>query len=965
MTDHPIVAPKKLIEVALPLDAINKACAREKSIRHGHPSTLHLWWARRPLAAARAVLFAQLVNDPSWKYTEEDLKKNQIKGAVTRKRTELFKLITELVQWENTANEDVLERARKEIRTSWKETCAANRNHPDARTLFDPTKLPAFHDPFAGGGAIPLEAQRLGLESYASDLNPVAVLINKAMIEIPPKFAGQPPVGPMPREEKQTRVKAVEDWAGARGLAEDVRRYGAWMREEAEKRIGQLYPRVEITKETARDRPDLKPLVGQKLTVIAWLWARTVASPNPAYSEEHVPLVSNFVLASKPGKEAYVEIVAHNKAYRFAVRRGRLPENSANGTKLGRGANFRCALSGSPITPEHIKAEATAGRMGSRLMAVVAEGVRCRVYLPPTEEHERLARSEVPSWRPNLAYAKNSRHLTPWAYGLGNFGDLFTARQLVVLSTFSDLIYEVFERCKLDASRAIAPGGCSDRPESYAQGVCLCLAFALSRSVDRGSTICTWDSSAKMEALRNTFARQALPMTWDYAEGNPLSESSGNWMNNVEWAAMALNSLPATGVGSVSQADAQSQTVSLAKVVSTDPPYYDNVPYADLSDFFYLWLRRSLQRISPDLFAMIAVPKHEELVVDTFRQGSKEAAERFFHDGMTGAIQNIAQSAQPSFPITIYYAFKQSDTAAGDQTSSSGWESFLQAVLNAGLGITGTWPVRTELGNRMRSSGSNALASSIVLVCRPRSREADSTSRKEFVRQLERVLPSAVAEMTADAEAAVAPVDLAQAAIGPGMAIFSRYKAVLEADGEPMSVHNALVHINKAIDEFFAHAEGELDADTRFCIGWFHQRGFDSGPFGEADVLARAKGTAVDGVVGAGVLSASKGKVRLLRIKEYPKKWDPTTDTRVPVWEACHHMCRALGDSEKTAGELLARMAEKQDGIRQLAYRLYTICERQKWAEEARAYNELITSWPAIVEQSVKAGYRGEQLDLL
>lgn len=968
MTTHQITAPKKLIEVALPLDEINKASAREKSIRHGHPSTLHLWWARRPLAAARAVLFAQLVNDPSWKYTDEELKKNQIKGAITKKRNELFKLITELVQWENTTNEVVLERARQEIRASWRETCEANKNHPDAKTLFDPNKLPAFHDPFAGGGAIPLEAQRLGLEAHASDLNPVAVLINKAMIEIPPKFAGRPPVGPTPKSEKQTKAKAAEDWSGARGLADDVRRYGAWMREEAEKRIGHLYPKVEVTKDMAKERPDLQALVGQKLTVIAWLWARTVKSPNPAFADVDVPLVSSFVLATKPGKEAWIEPILERKGYRFVVRQSKPPKAADDGTKVGRA--FRCLLSGAVIAYEYADREANAGRMGQRLIALVAEGDRGRVYLSPTSSAELAARCELPKWKPETpargTFASNAQGRV---YGFKTFADYFTPRQLVTLTTFADLIREAVGRVRSDAIASgfsdddipLDAGGAGAR--AYAEAVATFLGLTLSKMADAQSSLVRW--MAERDRVITTFSRQALPMVWDFAESNAFAQGSGDYALTARNMTRVLDTVAYAVPGRAVQADAQTQAISRSKVLSTDPPYYDNIGYADLSDFFYVWLRRSLASVYSGLFATLSVPKSEELIANLYRHGGKKNAEEFFLSGMTQAMTTMASQANACFPATVYYAFKQSNTGAEGGTASTGWETFLHAMLAAGFDITGTWPMRTERDVRSVGIGTNALASSIILVCRPRSDAATTVARKDFLRQLERELPKHLADMTADPEAAVAPVDLQQAAIGPGIAIFSKYKAVLEADGSSMTIHNALIHINKAIDAYFSEAEGELDADTRFCIGWFQQRGFDAGLFGEADVLARAKGTAVDGVVEAGVLDATKGKVRLLRIKEYPKKWDPTKDDRVAVWEACHHMCRALGESEHEAGALLARMPEKQDAIRQLAYRLYTLCERNKWAEEARPYNELITSWPAIVEESHKVGHKGAQLDLL
>jgi putative DNA methylase len=954
MSDYPIKSPRKLIEVALPLDAINAACAREKSIRHGHPSTLHLWWARRPLAAARAVIFAQLVNDPGYqqgggfKYG-----KNKKEAAIERKR--LFKIIEDLVLWENTTNEAVLERARAEIRRSWREVCELNKDHPQAAELFNPDKLPALHDPFAGGGAIPLEAQRLGLEAYASDLNPVAVLINKAMIEIPPKFAGRPPVSLLQSRQgaKKKELDLEREWPGATGLAEDVRYYGAWMREEAQKRIGHLYPPVEITVEMAKERPDLKPLIGQKLTVIAWLWARTVKSPNPAFSHVDVPLASSFVLGCKEGKEAYVHPIVKGDRYRFTVKMGSLPPEADDGTKAsGRGANFRCLVSDTIVGGDYIKAEGQAGRMGQRLMALVAEGSRCRIYLSPTEEMEAIANKAQPTWKPSGEIPARLTGGTCVPYGLREWKDIFTARQLVSLTTFGSLIVEAREQIRKDALAAgflddgsgIELGG--NGAKTYAEAIGVYLAFAISRSADRGSTLCSWDSSPKMEALRNTFGRQALPMVWDFAEGNPFSESSGNWLNNVEFGAMVVAKLPAIASGLATQSDAQSQTISLQKFVSTDPPYYDNIGYADLSDFFYVWLRQTLRQFLPSLFATMSVPKAEELVATAYRHGSKESAEAFFLDGMTRAMAGLATQSNASAPLTIYYAFKQSDTDTNAGTGSTGWETFLEAVHRAGLQLSGTWPMRTEMGNRQIAAGNNALASSIVLVCRKRRADAPSISRREFIRELNGVLPEALDEMTkgsGDERSPVAPVDLSQAIIGPGMAVFSKYAAVLEADGSPMSVRTALQLINRFL------AEDDFDADTQFCLHWFEQHGWTEGAFGEALVLAQSKGTSPDAMKEAGVLQSGSGKVRLLKWAEYPTDWDPRTDTRTPVWEALHQLIRALKQGgESASGALLAALGGKAEAVRQLAYRLYTLCERLGQAEDARAYNELITSWTGI-----------------
>lgn len=961
---HNIKTPKKLIEVALPLDAINVAAAREKSIRHGHPSTLHLWWARRPLAAARAVLFAQMVNDPGYQQGGGfRYGVNKEKAALERER--LFKIIEDLVQWENTNNEEVLERARAEIRRSWRETCELNKNHPQAAELFNPDKLPGFHDPFAGGGAIPLEAQRLGLESYASDLNPVAVTINKAMIEIPPRFAGRAPVGPVPAGEKQARLH--EDWRGARGLAEDVRRYGAWMRAEAEKRIGHLYPKITVTAEMAAERPELKPLVGQSLTVIAWLWARTVKSPNPAYSHVDVPLASTFVLSSKQSQQSYVQPVVEGNNYRFTVRVGPPDEAAKNGTKLTRGANFRCVMSDSPIEPSYIKSEGMAGRLGVRLMALVAEGARARFYLAPTAEQEGIAKSVIPSWKPETGIPADKRSMFTPLYGLTKFGDLFTARQLTALNTFSDLLQEAIERCRQDAVEAgmtddglgLDAGGCGAR--AYAEAVGVYLAFALNKLADRGSSICTWFT--ERDSTRNTFARQAIPMTWDFAELNTLLGGTGSFSGAVDWTAESIEGVAVRQVttpGLALQADAQTQSLSTSKVVSTDPPYYDNIGYADLSDFFYVWLRRTLRPIYPGLYATVAVPKAEELVANPYRQGNKEKAEAFFLTGMTHAMHNLAEKAHPAFPVTIYYAFKQSETKGEAGTSSTGWETFLEAVIQAGLSICGTWPMRTELGNRMIGSGTNALASSIILVCRQRAKDAATISRREFIRELNAVLPEALDEMTrGGVNSPVAPVDLSQAIIGPGMAIFSQYAAVLEADGTPMRVKTALQLINRFL------AEDDFDHDTQFCLHWFEQQGWATGKFGEADVLARAKGTSVAGLQASGVVASGKGELRLLRWAELPRDWSPETDARLPVWEALHHLIRALNqDGESAAGALLARMPARAEPVRALAYRLYTLCERKGWADEARAYNELVTAWSSIEQAASEAGLVGSQAQL-
>ena len=978
---------KKLIEVALPLAAINTASVREKSIRHGHPSTLHLWWARRPLATARAVIFAQMVDDPSGyvdvllsdpkkrRAAEREFTKRVAGHAAKRalahddaiaepqptleeiiaeqERDRLFAIIEALVLWENTTNEEVLEPARREIWQSWRRACAENAAHPRATEIFDRHTLPAFHDPFAGGGALPLEAQRLGLEAHASDLNPVAVLINKAMIEIPPKFASQAPVNPAVRQEKNLIER---EWTGAQGLAEDVRYYGQWMREEAEKRIGHLYPKVEVTEKMVAERPDLGRYKGRKLTVIAWLWARTVKSPNPAFAAVEVPLASTFMLSAKKGKEAYVEPVIENRGYRFTVKVGEPPDAAATktGTKLSRGANFRCLMSGTPIAPVYIYGEATGGRMGEQLMAIVVEGDRRRVYLSPTRKQEAMARKAEPAWNPEVAMPENPRWFSPPLYGLTTYGDLFTPRQLVALTTFSDLVTEALARVERDAivaglpddSRLLRDGGTGAK--AYTEAVGVYLAFTLSKQADLGNSLCRWEPIA--QCPRQLFGRQAIPMVWDYAEGNPLGDSSGSWTVFVEGIVKAFSkafkSIKTSTSGRCRQANAGAQSISCDKVVSTDPPYYDNIGYADLSDFFYVWLRRSLRPVFPDLFATLAVPKAEELVATPYRHGDKKKAEAFFIAGMTEAMRRLAEQAHPGFPVTIYYAFKQSEKKGDEGTSSTGWETFLDAVIEAGFSVTGTWPMRTENSSRMIGQGTNALASSIVLVCRPRPTDTPMATRGDFVAALKSELPVALAHLQ---RGNIAPVDLAQAAIGPGMAVYTRYAKVLGADGKALSVREALVLINQTLDETLVQQEGDFDADSRWALAWFEQSGFDEGEYGIAEMLSKAKNTSVAGMVEAGILASKGGTVRLLKPEELPPDWNPTTDPRLTAWEMVHHLVRALeSGGERAAAELAAQLDAKAEVARELCYRLYTLCERKKRTAEALSYNSLVQSWPEI-----------------
>ena len=606
-------------------------------------------------------------------------------------RERLFEVIRQLVLWENTTNEKVLQQARDEIWQSLRYACAANAGHPRAKELFDRHKLPAFQDPFAGGGTLPLEAQRLGLEANASDLNPVAVLINKAMIEIPPKFAGKPPVNPEAQRDLQLFKKSYK---GAQGLAEDVRYYGRWMRDEAEKRIGHLYPKVEVTDEMAKERSDLKPLVGQKLTVIAWLWARTVKSPNPAFANVNVPLASTFMLSTKPGKEAYVEPVVEGAGYRFTVKVGKPKDAGAakSGTKLSRGANFRCLMSGFVTEAKYIRTEAQAGRMSARLMAVVVEGDRGRFYLPPQRDMEAVARSASPAWRPELKVPTPCHDVDRLPmYGMPTWGDAFTSRQLVALTTFSDLVQKARERVQIDALAAGLPGDCKPLRDggsgvtAYSEAVGVYLGTCVDKMTDTNSSLCSWQVNPPR--LRATFGRQALPMVWDYAEANVFADAAGDFGRCYQSLTEVLERQGLLGQGAAQQRDARTLSIETPRVFSTDPPYYDNIGYADLSDFFYVWLRRSLRTVFPDLFATLAVPKAEELVATPYRHGNKVKAEAFFLGGMTQAMRRLAEQSHPAFPVTIYYAFKQSESENDAGTASTGWETFLEAVILAGFTI--------------------------------------------------------------------------------------------------------------------------------------------------------------------------------------------------------------------------------------------------------------------------------------
>ena len=916
------MAVKKLIEVALPLEKINAESAREKSIRFGHPSTLHLWWARRPLAAARAVIWSSLVDDPSSHPELFPTEEEQ-----NRERQRLFKILEDLVVWENSNNKDVLDAAKAEILKS---------------TNNDP---PALLDPFAGGGAIPLEAQRLGLEAHAHDLNPVAVMINKAMIEIPPKFADMPPVNP------DARVNAMRGaWSRATGLAEDVRYYGEWMKQEAYKRIGHLYPKVKVPQEQG----------GGEATVIAWIWARTVKCPNPACGCE-MPLVHSFTLSKKKGHQAWVKPAFASGKVSFTVCHEGTPVVEETVNRKG----AVCACCKTPVEFSYIREEGKQGRMGTKLCAIVAEGQNGRIYISPNEVQQIAAVVERPENVPDAVLPTNPRDFKTPNYGMVRYSDLFTARQLATLTTFSTLVAEAQAKAESDAVVAGMPndhlplseGGAGAR--AYGEAVGVYLAFVIDKMTDYHSSICSWHNSG--EKIRNTFGRQAIPMTWDYAEANPFCSSSGSYANMLDWVVRCVRELPTASDAEVGQYDAQSDCGLRNIMVSTDPPYYDNIGYADLSDFFYVWMRQSLKDTYPKLFSTMMVPKAEELIATPYRHnGSTAEAKTFFEDGMLATCKQIYKYAREDVPVTIYYAYKQSDTDTDtNTTASSGWETMLSAIINAGFAITGTWPMRTEMANRSIASGTNALASSIVLVCRKRPEDAPQTTRRNLIATLRKELRPALRELQ---RSNIAPVDLAQSAIGPGMGVFSRYRRVLEADGTPMSVRSALQVINEEIDLYFNEQVGDLDTASRFCVDLYTQNAYNEMRYGEAEVLANAKSTSIPMLAANGVLYAKAGMVHLIERDELPETVNPEEKN---IWLLTQQLTRAMakGGIEACAQIAFSMMGSNAERAKDLAYRLYTIAEQKKWTNEGYAYNALVVAWPDI--QTRAAALKLEQPEQL
>lgn len=914
---------KKLIEVSLPLEAINAEAGREKNIRHGHPSTLHLYWARRPLAAARAVLFSQLVDDPSSRPEEFPTVEEQ-----DAERARLHHLVERLVAWENIHDESLLSQARDEIRKSNDGT------------------LPAVLDPFAGGGSIPLEAHRLGLDANASDLNPLAVLINKALVEIPPKFAGKAPVFP---GLSATRL----GWDRVEGLAADIRAYGEWMRDRAQERIGDLYPRAVL--------PD-----GSRANVVAWLWARTVACPNPACGIT-MPLVKSWWLSKKKGDEAYLSAsVVDDPTSRagrrigFTVSRDKsgAPTTTNDGTVGRKGA--RCVACGAGAPLSYVRSEAQAGRMGQQLMAIVAEANRKRVYLEPAEEHVSAANVERPDTVPMGSLPPHSvspnSNQTVRIYGFTEFADLFTNRQLVTLTTFNGLVAEARSKIREDAGFAAwAPVDATEfeaEVGAYADAVATYLAMGVSRLTDIANALCRWENTKTQ--VRNLFGRQNIPMVWDFAEAPPFGTAAGSYLVSLGSLAKVVDALPAGGEGLVEQADASSRDYSNL-VVSTDPPYYDNIGYSDLSDFFYVWLRQSLQPIYPSLFSTVLVPKAEELVANPHRKGSKAAAERFFVDGFNRVFHHIREGYEKDDQklLTVYYAYKQQE-ASSEGASSTGWHTLLDGLIEAGWEITATWPMRTETSNRMIASGTNALASSIVLACRPRPTDAPATTRRAFVAALKSELPEALRTLI---QGSIAPVDLAQAAIGPGISVFSRYSRVREADGSDMSVKDALLLINSTLDEVIGEQESDFDPDTRFAVKWYRQYGWSQENSGMADQLARSSDTSIAALERGGIFEAKGGKARLLAPGQLEGAWDAAADERVSVWEATVRLAAVMAkDGADKVAELLPSVQTRVnlDAVKELGFLLFHEAEKKKDTKDAILFNGLVSAWGDVNEQARK-----------
>lgn len=881
---------RKLIEVALPLEAINRESAREKTIRHGHPSTLHLWWARRPLAACRALLFASLVDDPA-SHPERYL----TEAAQAEERARLFALIEELVGWDSALDPRVLSRARDLIRES----------------VGEPADV-VVCDPFSGGGSIPLEAMRLGLTAHAADLNPVPTVIAKALLELPTDVRGQ---GPYLAAAPQLAP------SGVGGLIADLDYLADWFRSEAQQRIGHIYPKA-VTQTGPRQL---------EAPVIAWIWARTAPCCNPACAAS-IPLTRTFSLSTK-SHEAWLipQVRADRSGVDFTVQT--TGSGPSDPPKTGRGGNFRCLVCHTVSDESYVKAVAVQRGLGQQLLAVVAEVDGRRTYLDPSCDRSPTVDPPTDLDWLTQPMSTNPRWFSPPAFGMTTFRDLFTDRQLVALTTAIQLVDEA---CALAARQGAS--------KTYVLALRTYLAFGVSKATSRNCTLALWETG--MGRLAGALGRQALPMTWDFAETNPLSGSGGDIGGTIHSVVEVLQRLPEGPRGQALQRDARTFDEA-GSMVFTDPPYYDNIGYADLSDFYYVWLRRMLATQYPDLFSTLLTPKTPELIATPHRFGGNRAKARaFFEQGLRESFQRIRASQRPDIPFVVFYAFKQTESdASNGARASTGWETMLEGLLGAGFAVTATWPIRSELVGALKKDV-GALATSVALVCRPRATDAPLASRKEFLGALRSELPSALGALQ---EGNIAPVDLAQASIGPGMAIFSRYARVVDADGSPMTVRDALAAINATLDEVLAQQDADYDAETRWALAWYEQFGFDEGPYGSAEALSRAKNTAINALQDAGLLVASGGKVRLLGIEDLPVDWNPVSDAHLTVWEIVQHLVRLLDTGgEPEAALVLAASGGLADVARELAYRLFGISEKAGRAGDALRFNGLVAAWPEL-----------------
>jgi len=867
------------------------------------------------------------------------------KEAQENERLRLFSLISKLSSWESTSNQKILSIAQKEILKTWKRCCADNIKHPQAADLFNPEILPGFHDPFAGGGALPIEAQRLGLDTFASDINPVAVLINKAMLEIPSKFHSTRPVNPETDNEQNLINESLKRYSG---LVSDIRYYSRWISTEAEKRIGSLYPKVLVTEDLVCKRADLKPYQGRTLTVISWLWARTVESPDPALQRKQVPLISTYILSSKKGKEAYIEPSISGEKYSFTVRKGKPEDRSAShGTKIGRGA-FKCILSGTPMNAEYLREQFEKGRSGQKLIAIVLEGDRERIYIDPSSDHEQIALGVDSPDVPETEFFEKALGFRVGNYGMKKWRSLFTNRQLLALKTFSELVEECHQLAKEHASKSTT----LENPQEYAAAIALYMAFCVDRLANRLSTLCIWNRIG--EKIEQVFKLQVLSMTWDFAEANVFSNSTGGWSGQAAWIPESILNAPYSSNANnrVMQADAQKQGLSSLKIISTDPPYFDNIGYSDLSDYFYYWLRQSLKTINSKLLGTLATPKSEELVATPARHGGKDAAYKFFLDGMTAALSRSCGEAHPCYPSTIYYAFKQTiSTRSGGQTST-GWESFLEAVIKSGLCIQSTWPTQTERSGGVRDLNRNSLSTSLVLSCTKRPSDAPSISKIEFERTLRKSLEEDFKVYNA---ANIPPVDLPQAIVGAGIQVYSTCKSVTKRDDSRLSVKEAIELTNKVLEEMIYGEDNRLDSATLFALNFFESYRYSEQPFGDAEKLAKALNVSVESISRSGMLYSAGGKVKLIERELIESNSLFDTHSHLCVWIATQHLIRTLVSAgEASAAALLGQLknlpgqGELAANCRALAYRLYNHCEKTKQTEEARAYNGLVIAWPEL-----------------